>query len=231
MKIGIMQPYFLSYIGYWQLISAVDFFIIYDNIQYTKKGWINRNRILQNGKDVLFSLPLKHDSDYLDIRQRRLSSDFNRERLLNKIKGAYIKAPYFSRVFPLVEDIVTNDEENLFFYLFYSVHKVCEYLGIRTKIIISSEIYIDHDLKSQDKVLALCKALRGNTYINAIGGTKLYSLQKFREEGLELKFIESEFIEYKQFDNDFVPWLSIVDIMMFNSKNRIVQMLGKYNLI
>ena len=87
MKVAIMQPYFLPYIGYFQLIAAVDVFIVYDNIKYTKKGWINRNRILLNGKDVMFSLPLKSDSDYLNIRDRELSADLSRGKLLNQFRG------------------------------------------------------------------------------------------------------------------------------------------------
>jgi hypothetical protein len=231
MKIGIMQPYFFPYIGYWQLISSVDVFVVYDNIQYTKKGWINRNRMLQNGAPTLFSLPLKKDSDFLDVRQRSLADEFPREKLSNKIKGAYVKAPYFQQVFPLVEGIISNDEKNLFFYLLYSIAKILQFLEIETRIIISSEIPIDHNgLKSQDKVLALCKVLKGETYINTIGGTKLYSFQKFREEGLRLKFIESAYIEYAQFGNDFVPWLSIIDIMMFNPKEKIKEYLKQYIL-
>ena len=86
--IAIMQPYFFPYIGYFQLIAAVDMFIVYDNIKYTKKGWINRNRLLNRGKNVIFSLPLKNDSDYLNVCQRELAADFNRDKLLHQFKGA-----------------------------------------------------------------------------------------------------------------------------------------------
>jgi hypothetical protein len=103
MKLGIMQPYFFPYIGYFQLITTVDMFIIYDNVKYTKKGWINRNRMLQNDKDVMFSLPLKNDSDYLNVCKRELAADFNRDKLLNQIKGAYRRAPYFAQTFPLMK--------------------------------------------------------------------------------------------------------------------------------
>ena len=112
MKLGIMQPYFFPYIGYFQLINSVDTFVIYDNIQFTKKGWIHRNRFLQNGKDTMFTLPIKKDSDYLDIDQRFLSENFGPEcdKLLRKIEGAYKKAPYFNDVFPIVKSIFTFNE-------------------------------------------------------------------------------------------------------------------------
>ena len=217
MKVAIMQPYFFPYIGYFQLIAAVDVFIVYDNIKYTKKGWISRNRVLQNDRDVMFSLPLKSDSDYLDVCERALSAEFNRDKLLNQLKGAYRRAPYFAQTFPLVEQIVRYEDKNLFSFLHYSIINICEHLGITTEIRISSNISIDHELKSQDKVLALCEAVGASTYVNAIGGMELYSKETFQEKGIELKFIRSLPFEYPQFGNEFVPWLSIIDVMMFNS--------------
>lgn len=221
MKLAIMQPYFLPYIGYFQLIAAVDVFIVYDNIKYTKKGWINRNRMLQNGADVMFSLPLKSDSDYLDICERQLSADFNRGKLLNQLKGAYQRAPYFAQTFPLVEQIVLYDDVNLFRFLHHSIVRLCENFEIKTEIKISSDIPIDHDLTGQNKVLSLCKTAGAKTYINAIGGMELYSKETFLQQGIELKFIKSNPFEYQQFGYEFLPWLSMIDVMMFNSLDEI----------
>lgn len=218
MKVAIMQPYFMPYIGYFQLINAVDLFIVYDNIKYTKKGWINRNRMLQNGKDVMFSLPLKSDSDFLDVRGRELAIDFNRGKFLNHISGAYRRAPCFAQTFPLIEQIVLHEENNLFKFLHHSIVRTCEHLGIATAISVSSDIAIDHDLKGQDKVLALCDAVGASTYVNAIGGMELYSRDEFLARGIELNFIKSRPFEYAQFGNEFVPWLSIIDVLMFNQK-------------
>ena len=216
MKVAIMQPYFFPYTGYFQLITAVDLFIVYDNIKYTKKGWINRNRMLQNGKDVMFSLPLKSDSDYVDVCDRELASDFKCDKLLNQIKGAYRRAPYFAQTFPLVEQIVRYEDTNLFHFLHHSIVKTCEHLGITTQIKVSSDIAIDHDLQNQDKVLGLCEATGASAYVNAIGGMELYSKETFREKGIALKFIQSKPFEYPQFGDAFEPWLSIIDVMMFN---------------
>ena len=232
MKVGIMQPYFFPYIGYFQLIHAVDLFVVYDNIKYTKKGWINRNRMLQNGKGVKFSLPLKNDLDSLNVCERQLAADFNRDKLLNKFKGAYLGAPYFAQTFPLVEEIVRYEEVNLFRFLHYSIAKTCEHLGITTEIRVSSDIAIDHGLKSQDKVLALCESLGASIYVNAIGGMVLYSKEAFLEKGIALKFIKSRPFDYTQFGNYFVPWLSIIDVMMFNSVAAIKECLShSYELI
>ncbi|MDO8448288.1 MAG: WbqC family protein [Rhodoferax sp.] len=232
MKLAIMQPYFFPYIGYFQLIASVDLFIVYDNIKYTKKGWINRNRMLQNGRDVMFSLPLKSDSDYLDVCQRELSADFNRDKLLNQFKGAYRSAPYFEQTLPLIEEIVRHENSNLFRFLQHSIVKTCEHLGITTEIRISSDIAIDHTLKNQDKVLALCEEVDANTYVNAIGGMELYSKEAFRDKGVDLKFIQSKPFEYPQLGAAFVPWLSIVDVMMFNPLERIQNCIStNYELI
>ena len=216
MRVGIMQPYFLPYIGYFQLIAAVDMFILYDNIKYTKKGWINRNRMLLNGKDVMFSLPLKSDSDSLDVCERELAVDFNRDKLLNQFKGAYRRAPYFEQTFPLIEQIVRYQDANLFRYIHHSIVKTCEHLGITTEIKISSEIAIDHTLQGQDKVIALCEAVSAKAYVNAIGGMELYSKEMFWEKDIELKFIKSLPFEYAQYGDPFVSWLSIIDVMVFN---------------
>jgi len=216
MRLAIMQPYFLPYIGYFQLIAAVDLFIVYDNIKYTKKGWINRNRMLQNGKDVMFSLPLKSDSDYLNVCDRFLSVDFNRDKLLNRFREAYRRAPYFEETFPLVEEIVRYEDANLFRYLYNSIVKICQIFGITTDIQISSGIDIDHETKNQDKVLALCDKVNATTYVNAIGGMELYDKGVFYEKGIDLKFIQSKPFNYSQYSETFVPWLSIIDVIMFN---------------
>jgi hypothetical protein len=214
---AIMQPYFLPYIGYFQLIAAVDLFIIYDNIKYTKKGWINRNRFLCNGKDEMFSLPLKSDSDLLDVRERCLASDFKGDKLINQLAGAYRKAPHFQQIFPLIEEIARQTDRNLFEFIYRSIVLICEYIGIKTEIKISSQVRINHQLKNQDKVLALCEAVGTNVYVNAIGGVELYSKEDFHSRSIELKFIRSKPFVYQQFGNEFVPWLSIVDVLMFNS--------------
>jgi hypothetical protein len=231
-RVAIMQPYFLPYIGYFQLIASVDQFIVYDNIKYTKKGWINRNRMLQNGSDVMFSLPLKKDSDSLDVVQRDLAPDFNRDKLLNQFQGAYRKAPYYEQTAPLIEHIVHFEDNNLFSYLHHSIVQICQHIDITTDIRVSSTIAIDHALRGQDKVLALCQATQAKTYVNAIGGIGMYSRETFRDEGIDLKFLKTRPFEYTQFGNPFVPCLSMLDVLMFNSKEIVRnQTINEYTLL
>lgn len=232
MKLAIMQPYFSPYIGYWQLINMVDVFVLYDNIEFSKKGWFHRNNILVNGKRTLFTIPLRKDSDYLDVVDRYLADDAGRQikRILAQIENSYKKAPCFEEVFPLLKDIFQKQEENLFKYIFNSILKICEYLNINTEFVISSEVAIDHDLKSQDKVIAINKALKASNYINAIGGVTLYETEEFEKNGLELEFLEAEIVEYSQFGRPFEPYMSIIDVMMFNNPEQIQIMLNSYRL-
>jgi hypothetical protein len=232
MKLAIMQPYFLPYIGYWQLLAAVDVFVVYDNIKYTKKGWINRNRFLQNGRDELFSIPLKAGSDSLDICEREIAPDFRREKLLNQLINAYRKAPHFAETLPLMEACVHCPDMNLFRYILNSINLVAGHLGITTRIVPSSTLGLDHKpFKAQDKVLAICGHLRATQYLNAVGGTGLYEQEAFRAAGIELHFLKSDDIHYAQFGGEFVPWLSIVDVLMFNEMESVRGMLSRCALI
>lgn len=227
MKLAIMQPYFMPYIGYFQLINSVDKFVIYDDIQFTKKGWINRNRILVNGSDTYISLPLKKDSDYLDVKDRYLADiwDKDRRKLINRLSSAYKKAPFYEDVFPILKQVIMNDEKNLFDFIFSSLKTLLGYLGIKTELVVSSTLDISRDLKSQDKVLEICRVMEADEYINPIGGLELYDKESFMESGVHLRFLSSLPIEYKQFNNEFIPWLSVIDVLMFNSLDRVETML------
>ena len=230
MKLAIMQPYFLPYIGYWALMNAVDEYIVYDNIQYTKKGWFNRNRILVNGTDSYITIPIKKDSDHLDVKDRYISDEWNKDscKILNRIRELYRKAPYFKEVYPIIESCVLYPDRNLFSFIFHSMNIVKDYLSIKTPLVISSSIDIDHNLKAEERVKALCIARRADTYINPIGGIDLYNKQDFENDGISLCFLKVKEIQYKQFDKPFVPWLSILDITMFNNKENIQKMLESY---
>jgi hypothetical protein len=219
-KLGIMQPYFLPYIGYWQLIAHVDAFVLYDQIKYTKKGWINRNRLLLNGQPDTFSLPLKSDSDYLAICDRELAPTFQKINLLRKFQGAYSKAPFWKEVYPLLEEIFNYNENNLFNYIFYSIKSICKHLEIDTSIDVSSQVETHKDLYNQERVIHLCQDLHATTYINPIGGVDLYDGKSFTEKGVDLQFLKSNLCPYPQFNHEFIPALSIIDVLSFNGIKR-----------
>jgi hypothetical protein len=234
MKVAIMQPYFVPYIGYFQMIAAVDVFVIYDNIEYTKKGWINRNRILKNGEPDMITLPLAKSSDYETIANRFLADEFHakeKQKLYQKIKELYRKAPHYKETMLLVDSIFDSSESNLFHFIHQSITRILDYLRIPTKIVVSSQLPIDHSLKAQEKVIALCKQLQAHTYINAIGGVELYQSTEFQLAGIKLQFIKSAFPAYTQLDHPFVPWLSIVDVLMFCGEEYTQKHLHEYNLL
>lgn len=232
MKLGIMQPYFLPYIGYWQLMNAVDRYVIYDDVNYINRGWINRNRILIGGKTAYFNLPLSGASQNKLILEIKVNHD---SKLLKKnlktVEIAYKKAPCFDAVFPLILKIMSGKEESLSGFIFDSIKIICDYLEIGTELILSSSLKKNSALKGEDKILEICTVLGASEYYNAVGGRELYSYEHFRQKGIQLKFIKTDMIEYMQFKNEFQPNLSILDVMMFNPAPEIRKMLERYTLI
>lgn len=228
-RAAIMQPYFLPYIGYWQLMAAVDVFVVYDDIEYTKKGWINRNRMLVNGKDDLFSVPLKKDSDYLPVSQRALSDAWpeERERLLRRFENAYRKAPCFAAGMDVLRQCLLHDDRNLFGFIFHSIQVVRAYLGITTPLVVSSTLDVPPGLKGQDRVMATCRAVGANAYLNPIGGVELYDRSAFASAGISLAFQRVLPVEYPQWGQPFVPFLSIIDLIMFNDREALAGMLTR----
>jgi hypothetical protein len=231
--LAIMQPYFLPYIGYWQLMKYVDEFVVYDDIQFTKKGWIHRNRYLSNGKDQTFSLPLKKDSDFLNVVDRKLAGtwDGERDKLLRKIEGAYRKAPYFSEIMPVFEESITSKSHNLFEFIYDSLIVLKKELNIDTPIIESSKVSDSHKFRGKERVLDLCASRSADRYVNPIGGIDLYSKSDFRRNGVDLFFLSSDNIKYRQFGEEFFPNLSIIDVLMFNGKEQTGLLLDKFSLI
>lgn len=232
MRVGIMQPYFFPYIGYWQLINAVDRYVIYDDVNFIKGGWINRNRVLMNGEGKLINLQMHNASPNKLINEVEVMGDIvYNKKLLKTLQACYKKAPYYKDVFQVIESILTQAEKNLARYLYFLIRQVCEFLYIDTELIVSSSIRKNNVLKGQDKVIEICKILGADVYINAIGGQALYCHSDFAAQGLQLRFLKTNEISYQQFKNDFVPNLSIIDVMMFNSRTEVKRMLDNYELI
>ena len=226
-----MQPYFFPYIGYWQLINAVDIFVLYDDVNFIKKGWISRNNILLNKSEHLITIPLLNVSQNKHINECMVSDDYKAiDNIIKTINLAYKKAPYYNLVFSYIEEIIKT-KGSISDLVLKSVLWIKEYLGLNTEIILSSSIDKNNELKGQDKIIEIVKKLNGNHYINAIGGQELYDKEIFNNNGIKLNFIKMEEIKYKQFNNEFVPNLSIIDVLMFNSPSEVKEMLNNYSLI
>ncbi len=228
-----MQPYFLPYIGYWQLLNHVDTFVIYDNIQWTKQGWFHRNNLLLNQQKTLFSIPLKKASDTLNVVDRLLADNATAqlEKIIRQIENSYKKAEFFAQAMPTLRRCFLYPEKNLFAYIQHSIRTVVEKLHINTPILISSTLPINHTLKGQDKVIAICRALHASQYINPIGGVALYNSNDFAQHGIELRFLESGLPSYPQLSNEFVPYLSIADALLCAGFEQVQQSLKHYRIV
>ncbi len=229
-----MQPYFFPYIGYFQLINAVDKFIVYDDVNFIKGGWINRNNVLVSKKPFLFTVPLENSSSFIQIDQTRLHSKFYENwkiKFLKSLEQSYKKAPFYNEVFFLIEKILNKDNDFISTLAVESIKEVCNYLDVKTQIIETSKQYNNKYLNGQDRIISICQLEQAKYYINPIGGIDLYSKEDFKKNDIILNFIKAKPIEYKQFDNRFVSWLSIIDILMFNSKIEVVRMLNEYDLV
>lgn len=233
MKLGIMQPYYLPYIGYWQLLNAVDKYVIYDDVNFIKGGWINRNRILNNGVVQYFNVPMIGSSPFKHINQIGVN---NEEVLVEKNKktlwNAYHRAKMFGQVSSVIYDILECRRDNLAEYLEFSIRAICKYLEIDTELYISSSLHKNNELRGEDKVIDICKSMGANIYYNAIGGKELYHSDEFKKNGIQLYFLKSDDIVYQQGKSErFEANLSIVDVMMNNDVVQIKQMLQQYTLI
>jgi hypothetical protein len=252
MSIAIMQPYVFPYIGYFQLVYAADVFVFYDDVNFINRGWINRNRILVSGKDQLFTIPCKEASQNKLIKDIEVADDLKAlQKVLSTIRMAYAKAPFFNDVFPVIEQTILEAGQgkgiassvfptltvpapgpvSIAHMAISSVLHICAYLGVERTFRISSEQYDNRELKKADRLIDICHVEGITHYVNASGGKEIYSKDYYRERGIQLDFLNADRYEYEQFSNPFVPWLSMIDILMFNGREDIVnKILPSYHL-
>lgn len=228
MNIAIMQPYLFPYLSYFQLMQAVDLFVVYDDVNYINRGWINRNNILLQGQKFLFTLHLNGASCFKKINEINIGD--NRDKLVKTFSHAYARAPYYKDVLPLIESVFYNQSNNLADFVTNSLVRINEYLEINTKMVRSSNLENANHGKGQERIIHLCKLLNANMYINPIGGKKLYDPELIEKNNLSISFLKSEATQYTQFKNEFIHDLSILDTLMFNSKAQVRTMLNQYTL-
>ena len=233
MKIAIMQPYIFPYLGYFQLINAVDKFVFYDDVNFIKKGWINRNNILIKGEPKLFTIPLSKPSQNKLIKEIEVS--FDEKWLLNfqkKLEYNYKKAPFYYEVLALINDVFSLNNNYISDLAINSVIIASNYLGIETEFTKSSFDFKDtKGLSKADRLIEISKRSDAKNYINPIGGKNMYNKDYFEERGVQLNFMESNLLKYNQFNNPFVSGLSIIDVLMFNSKEEVKKLLKESKLI
>ena len=234
MKIGIMHPYFFPYLGYWQLMNAVDRYVIYDDVNYIKGGRVNRNTILTNGEAHNINLPLIGASPNKHINEVQVNNNpLLQQKLIKTLEMCYKKAPYYNDIISLLSEIMSQETDNLAEYLIFQIKKIADYLKMSTEFIISSKMDKDSSLKAHDKVIHICKLLGASEYYNSITGVPLYEPHRdmFEAAGIELCFPKMREVSYKQYKNDFVPNLSIIDVMMFNSREECIRLLSEFDFV
>ncbi|MEW6602125.1 MAG: WbqC family protein [Nitrospirota bacterium] len=232
MKLAIMQPYLFPYIGYFQLINAVDKFVIYDDVNFIKQGWINRNRILVGGKEFVFTIPVRDQSSFKLIKNTLIDDNKKwAKRIIKTIEQSYKQAPYFYEIIEMITKVFHSDVTFINELALMSIMETCCYLNIETEVVSSSGIYDNAFLKGQERVLDICRRENADLYINPIGGLQLYSKDGFKEHNIDLAFLQPRIMEYNQLNDKFVPGLSIIDVMMFNSKEKIREWMSRFELI
>lgn len=235
-SIAVMQPYVFPYIGYFQLINAVDIFVFYDDVNFIKQGWINRNQIYGANNSVMFTIPLIKASSFKQINETEINNNLYKKwkkKFYKSLEQTYSKAPYFSSVAAIVEKVL-NHEKNKYIsdLAILSIAEVMKYLEMPFNYVLSSkEFHKSKKLEKAERLYVINKKLNSTQYINAIGGQDLYDKKDFAENDIQLNFLKPSIKEYEQFGNDFVPGLSIIDVLMFNSKDEVKQMMNQYELI
>lgn len=229
--IAIMQPYLFPYLGYFQLIQAVEHFILLDDVHFIKRGWIHRNRILWQGAPLLFTWPLAHISQNRLINQHQFCHfEKTQQHWCQLIRRAYAKAPYFNSVFSLLQEIGSVAQTGLVPFIHRSLQAISHFLEIKVPFYLSSECDIDKTLRGEARILALCHFFGATRYINLSGGLGLYQPVHFEKQQVQLQFIQMEDIVYPQGGTPFVPALSIVDVLMFNPPEKRANFLAAYTL-
>lgn len=231
MKLAVMQPYLFPYLGYFQLIHAADKFVVLDDVNFINRGWINRNRIIVNGADFMFTIPVKKASQNKLIMDCELADEPWEKNFLRTIEINYKKTKNFEEVFNLIKEVVQHKEKNLSVYIANQLSGIMNYLQINTEFIASSFSYGTLSFKGQEKILAICKKENATQYINPIGGVEIYDNARFVSEKILLRFLKSKPFEYHQRAPSFIPNLSIIDVLMNCPKQAIIESLNHFELI
>lgn len=221
-----MQPYFFPYIGYFQLIAAADLFVLHDDVQWIKGGWINRNYILKDGRRHRLTFPVCRHSSLRPINEFSFVDESAvRNRLLRSISHSYRTAPYFNEVFPLLQRLLGAPGGRVVDFIRRSLLEILDYLKVPKDVHVASDLVFDKQLSGQDRVMAICRSVGARSYVNPIGGAQLYSASKFTAAGIHLCFLKPRIKPYPQQSSEFIPALSIIDALMFVDRSAVVDMM------
>lgn len=235
MRLGIMQPYFLPYAGYFSLIKNVDRFILLDTVQFIRHGWIERNRILKNDTEWLYvKVPLQAKSQKTLIKDLRIDNEREWKKTIFSQLAIYKKrAPNYHSIINIIDESFKKEYQTITALNYDLLVAICIYLDISTPIEIFSEmnLEIENPGAADEWALNICVALEAKEYWNPAGGISIFNKKKFDEQNVKLTFQEIILKEYSQSGLQFVPGLSIIDILMFNDKDIVNRILDSYRIV
>jgi hypothetical protein len=233
--VGVMQPYLFPYLGYFQLINAVNHFVFYDDVNFIKGGWINRNRISIAETPTFFTVPLNSASSFKKINQTGINQKhFERwkTKFLRTLCQSYKKAPHFKQVYPLVENIFLPEYNSISDLAIASVKATSSYLNLSTGWYTSSGSFSESSEHNRvDRLIYITKSLNSKNYVNLIGGKALYNKSAFLDKEIALNFLEPTIEPYRAGRAIREPGLSIIDEMMWNSKDQLKERLQNYKIV
>lgn len=243
MKLAASQPYFFPYIGYFQLIKAVDKFILYDHLSYIRHGWIERNRIaMPDSKELFIKVPLKKRSPNKLIREIEIDNSLPwQTKLLKQLRCNYMRKPFFSEIYPFVENLLTKEYDRLTDFNCDTIAAIASLLNIQTTIVCGGDDYlsVEDELKMKkhscetktQRIVLLCRKENADTYVNAIGGQLLYSKEEFEKQGIHLLFLRTDKYARCGSAECPTPYLSVIDVLFNYGVNGTKDLLGCYELL
>lgn len=235
MKLAVMQPYFFPYLGYFSLIHSVDHFMFFDDVQYNKKSWMSRNRLLNIEKgETYFIRPtlIKPEYKALYATVKLDNSDNWKLKLLEQLNGYKYRAPFFNQIKMLIEEVLESNYDYLNTFNINSTITISKALGLNTKF----DKYTDHDFWFAEKPgegdwgRVIAKEIAASHYINSPGGESFIHPEKFTEINIKLGFIQPFLKPYNQNDKTFVAGLSIIDVLLFNGIDETAKIISQYEI-
>ncbi len=231
-----MQPYFFPYLGYFGLIANTDRWIVFDPVQYIRKGWVNRNRVLKPGGGWKYvSIPVaKHSRDTLIKDMTVTEGEDHLDTLVRNLDHyRNIRAPHYNSVLEVLSECYTPVPNALAVFNAHILDVVCSYIGIPFHFEVYSQMALEHEPAEGpgDWSLNICNALGVRSYLNPPGGQEFFVPEKFTNAGVELVYHHQELPVYDQHSSLFEPGLSIIDVLMFNEPNVVRGMLDQFKLV
>jgi hypothetical protein len=222
MKGTILQPTYLPWIGYFEMIDSTDIYIVFDHVQFEKKSWQQRNKIKTSNGVIWLSVPIKREKRETRICDIKISYDHGNplEKHWRTITLVYKKAPYFNEYRSIFEKIYSKEYNHLSDLNVAIIKKICNVLGIKTKIVLSSMLNLnDKNMGKTEKVVNLCKKVDITHLYDAKGAKEFIDDSIFHKEGISITFQHFEHPVYKQLWGNFIPYLSVIDLL-FNEGDK-----------